>query len=88
MRVSIIEDHEILPGHKRITMRAPEGHDPIEGEIRDADMVATRDSIGTVYRAKVVLEEGDLERLKAGEPFWVSFWGGVVPFDVGMMTPQ
>jgi len=83
MRPTPIPDEEIFEGHKRIVMKAPQGHDPTE-EIRDVEMLAGVSLGSPVYRARIVLEDGDLERLKAGEPFWVSFWGHVVPFDVRM----
>jgi hypothetical protein len=80
VRPTTIPDDEIMEGHRRIVMGPPLGHD-VTGDIRAVEMLAGPEG---VFRARIALEEGDLERLAAGEPFWVSFWGGVIPFDVSM----
>lgn len=80
MRPTTIPDAEIFDGHRRIVMGPPRGHD-VTGDIRPLEMLAGPDG---VYRARIVLEDGDLDRLVAGEPFWISFWGHVVPFDIAM----
>ncbi len=80
MRPSVIPDDEIFEDHARIVMGPPRGHD-VTGDIRAVEMLVGPDR---VYRARIILDPGDLERLAAGEPFWVSFWGHVVPFDVSM----
>lgn len=84
MRPTAIPDDEIFAGHQRIVMGPPRGHD-ITSDIRAVEMLAGPDG---VYRALIELEDGDLERLAAGEPFWVSFWGHVVPFDVAMTEQE
>lgn len=83
MRPTTIPDNEILDGHHRIVMGPPAGAD-VTGDIRAVEMLAGPDR---VFRARVILEPGDLERLAAGEAFWVSFWGAVVPFDVALAEP-
>lgn len=84
MRPTAIPDAEIMQGHTRVVMGPPRGND-LTGEIRAVEMLAApADEGGWVYRARCVLEDGDLERLAAGEPFWLSFWGHVVPFDIAM----
>lgn len=86
MRPTPIPDAEIMDGHHRIVMGPPIGSDPT-GDIRAVEMLATSGPNGPIYRARIVLEGGDLERLATGEPFWLSFWGHVVPFDVAMTEP-
>jgi len=80
VRPTTIPDSEIFEDHRRIVMGPPAGHD-LTGNIRSVEMLA---GPGGIYRARIILEDGDLERLAAGEPIWLSFLGHVVPFDVAM----
>jgi hypothetical protein len=83
VRPTPIPDDEVFEGHERIVMGPPRGRD-VTGDIRAVEMLRGPDD---VYRARIALEPGDLERLAAGEPFWLSMWGHVVPFDVAMVEP-
>jgi hypothetical protein len=85
MKPGPIPDDEILEGHRKMTMRGDEALN-----IADVEMLVTEDperSGMPIWRTRVTLDDGDLERLAAGEPIWVSFWGGVVPFDVNLADP-
>ena len=87
MRPTPIADGQILEGHDRLVMGPPRGHD-VTGDTRAVEMCCQRDpEYGQVFRARYVLEDGDLERLAAGEPIWVSFFGMVVPFAVDLAEP-
>lgn len=84
MRVTPIPDGEIMDGTTRLVVGPPQG-DPPDGSIRPVEMLLQAVAgFPPIYRARVILEDGDAERLAAGEPFWLSFWGQVVPFDVAM----
>lgn len=87
MRPSLIPSEEIMPEHRRIIVGPPEGM-PLDGEIRALEMLV-HESAGSlpIFRARIVLDDGELERLADGEPFWLSMWGHVVPFDVAMTEP-
>ncbi len=83
MRPTPIPDDEVWAGHDRIVMGPPAGHE-VTGDIRSVEMLVDRRGAVPVYTARIVLEDGDLERLGAGEAFYLSMWGHVVPFDVAM----
>lgn len=84
MRPTPIPDDEVPDGYRRIVMTAPDGD--LTGEIRPAEALVHAPGGGEqrIFSFRIVLEDGDLARLAAGEPFWLSFWGGVPPFDVGL----
>jgi hypothetical protein len=65
-------------------MAAPDG-DLLNDQVEPIEMLAARVDDQWVMSARFVLEDGDLQRLAAGEPFWLTFWGGVVPFAVHFM---
>lgn len=87
MRPTPIPDDEVWPGHQRMVIGPPVG-EPVHGEIRPVEMLVSIDGRPPVFSARCVLDPGDLERLAAGEPFWISLWGHVVPFDVAMTEAQ
>lgn len=83
MRPSIIPEEEAVAlGATRATIMPP--NDDLDSGIAPVEVL--RDLIdGTdVIRIRVVPEEGDLERLAAGEPLWLTWWSSVlVPFSFG-----
>ena len=86
MRPTPIPDAEIMDGHQRITVGPPVG----STGIRPVEMLmgpGENDSAQFLFRARFVLDDGDLERLQAGEPFWLTLWSHVVPFDVALAEP-
>ncbi len=84
MRPVPIPDAEIREGHRRVILAAPDG-DLLNENIAPVEMLAALVDDQWVLSARFVLEDGDLERLAAGEAFWLTFWGGVVPFAVHFM---
>lgn len=87
MRPTPIPDAEVVPGHERLVMAPPDGDLTGDGGVEPVEMLVAPAADGSglaVFSARIVLEDDDLERLTAGEPFWVSFYGHVVPFDVTM----
>jgi len=83
MIVTAIPDDEVLPIGKRIVVGPPPGHD-VTGDIRAAEAMVWRtdDVEAPRYSFRVELEDDDLARLTAGEPVWLTFLGGVMPFYV------
>lgn len=82
MRVTTIPDEAVWAGAERIVVGPPDG-DPT-GAIRPVEAVVhTSPSTGMpVLSVRCALEDGDLEKLAAGEHVWVSFYGGMPPFSV------
>lgn len=87
MKPTPIPDAEVMDGTRRETIGAPTG---LEEHVAPAEMLVGRDDEldCTLYRARIELELGDLDRLAAGEPFWLTFWGGVPPFSVGLAEKE
>lgn len=84
MRVTPIPDGEIMDATVRIVVGPPRGEPPT-GTIRPVEaLLEAIPGFLPVYRLRCICEDGDAERLAAGEPFWLSLWGQVVPFDVAM----
>lgn len=83
MRPTPIPDDE-LDGMTRSTIGPPQGHD-LTGDIRPVE-AAVEWAVGDIpiFNFRFVLDAGDLERLAAGEPFWLSLWGHVVPFAIAL----
>ncbi len=78
-----------MDNHRRIVVGPPEGSDPT-GDIRPVEMLmalSDESSANYLFRARFILDDGDLERLAAGEPFWLTLWSHVVPFDITMTEP-
>lgn len=87
MRPSPIPDDEMFAGHQRVTFSKPEGEE--FEEVLPVEVQATIDEeMGLpMMRVRIELEPGDAERLAAGEPFWLTFWGHMPIFDVAMVEP-
>lgn len=79
MRPVPIPDDKIWPGAKRVVFSPPDGD--LTGDIRPVEALVDRSPRTGVTAASVrcALDEGDLERLAAGECVWVSFYGGGMP---------
>jgi hypothetical protein len=83
MRPAPIPDEEVWEGARRVVIAGPDGD--LTGEIQPAEVLVHQSKFGPCISARVILQDGDLERLEAGEPFWVTFIGDHLhPFDVGM----
>lgn len=86
MRPVPIEDGDVWPGARRLVIGPPVGHE-LTGDIRPVEaLVESSPQYGTVFRCKIQLEPGDLERLQAnGGVFWVSQMSPrMVPWDVAI----
>lgn len=85
MKPSPIPEAEMFPGHQLVTFRAAEGL-TTSAEVHPVEAQAGYDEeMGMpMFRVRVELEAGDAERLAAGEPFWLTFWGHMPIFDVAM----
>lgn len=83
-----IPDDEIWEGHERIVVGPPPGHD-LTGDIRSIEALVSRSELGTRFSTRWVVTPEEAERLKNGEPLWVTQWSSrMVPFDVAMMEPE
>ena len=74
-----IPDDEVFPYGQRVVIGPPPGED-ITGDIRAVEAVAWHYDNVNRYSMRVVLEDGDLERIQAGDPIWVTFLGSITPF--------
>lgn len=83
MHPSPISNDQIPAGHQRRVIGPPAGHD-IDSDIRPVEAAITVDPVSMipVFRMRIVLDPGDLERFTAGEPVWLAMWGGVIPWDL------
>lgn len=87
MKVTMIPVEEVHQDRDeaRVIVGPPEGHDPT-GDIRSLEMRVARGELDgvpvTVFEARIVLDPGDLAKLADGEPIWLSFYSGVMPFDI------
>lgn len=78
-----IPDELIRPGTVRRVFTAPNG-DMLDDSIRPCEALISRDP-GTdlaAVQVRLVLEDGELERLAAGGTVWLTMIGGLAPFDV------
>lgn len=85
MNVTMIPHEEVHAGETLTIVGPPADHDPT-GDIRSLEM-RVRDGhidgdLVKVYEARIVLDSGDLAKLADGEPIWLSFYSGVMPFDI------
>ncbi len=80
MRPSIIPDEEVVAlGATRATIMPP--HDDLDSGISPVEVL--RDVVDgvDVIRIRLVPEDGDLARLEAGEPLWLTWYSSIlVPF--------
>jgi hypothetical protein len=81
-----IPDDEVMEDHLRVVIGPPEGTDLTNVDIRPIEALFTVDPhYGTGYRTRWVPTEREIERLKNGEPIWVTQWAkAMVPFNVSM----
>lgn len=88
MRPVPIPDEVIWPGGRRLVMSAPNG-DLLDPDIAPVEAIEEQVDGRRVLSVRCALEPGDLEKLAAGGHVWVSFWGGMPPFDVAVSeAPQ
>lgn len=85
MRPTPIPDAEVWAGAVRRVLGAP-GGDLTDPDIAPVEALFDRSpTTGAVnISSRVVLEEGDLEKLAAGAPIWVTFWGAMVPWAISV----
>jgi hypothetical protein len=87
MRPTVIADHDVWDGARRIVMAPPDG-DLTNDVVRPLEMLVEASPDGSVmYHAKLVLEPGDLDHLVAGGAVWVTFLGVVAPFSHSVAPP-
>lgn len=84
MNPTSIPDEEIFEGHQRVVIGPPAGHD-VTGDIRAVEAQVADTPLGRCFRTRWVPTEREIERMKNGEPIWVTQWTRqMVPFDVAM----
>lgn len=78
-----IPDELVKPGTVRRVFSAPNG-DLMDDTIRPVDALVSRDPDTDLasIQVRLVLEDGELERLMAGKPVWLTMLGGLAPFYV------
>lgn len=89
MRTTPIPDAEVWPG----AMRHVIGPSDLTSEdLAPVEIVsypcAFAGRVMPVHSVRCVLDPGDLEQLAAGGTIWLSFIGGMVPFDVNVRPPS
>lgn len=83
-----IPDDEIWEGYQRIVVGPPVGHD-VTGDIRSIEALVGRSDLGPRFSTRWVVTPEEAERLKNGEPLWVTQWTSqMIPFDVAMTEPE
>lgn len=82
-----IPDHLVKPGSVRQVATAPD--DPRYAHVEDCEALVERgaDDLAQV-RVRLELEPGELEDLQAGGHVWVTFVGGILPFNVVTTGPD
>lgn len=70
-----------LPGTR--TVIGPPGNQ-LESTIAPVEAMVEQLPAGRAFTVRCVLEEGDLERLAAGECVHITMLGHIVPFSVGV----
>lgn len=87
MRPTPIPDDEIWEGSRRMVMAAP-GGDLTDDRIRPLEVLVDDAGDGTPrFCARMVLEDGDLEKLQAGGTVWLAFYSCVIPFSADVKGP-
>lgn len=78
-----IPDDLIEPGTVRRVFAAPNG-DLLDDQIRPCEALISRhpETDLAAVHVRLDLEAGELEKLNAGEPVWLTMLGGLAPFDV------
>jgi len=88
MRPAPIPAEAVWDGATRRVFSAPDG-DLLNPLIAPVEAVIDRASDGVVrVNVRCVLEDGDLEKLASGGHVWVSFYGGLIPFNVDVTGPD
>lgn len=88
MRATPIPDAEVWAGAVRRVFAAPDG-DLANPLIAPVEALVDRSPTTGVANVSVrlVLEDGDLEKLQAGGVVWLTFWGAMVPWAVTVGEP-
>jgi hypothetical protein len=82
-----IPDDLVRPGTVRQTFNPPNDH-PGDAEIDPCEALVSRGAgdLAAVH-VRLELEPGEIERLLAGEPVWVTQLGGLLPTSVVVGEP-
>ena len=64
-----------------MVLSAP-GGDLLDNEVRPVEAILVEEDGTRQFLCKVVLEDGDLDRLAAGVPIWISFSHAMVPWSI------
>lgn len=78
-----IPDALVKPGTVRKVIAAPNG-DLTDDNIRPVEAIVSRDEATDLaaISVRLELEPGEIERLTAGQPVWLTMLGGLAPFYV------
>lgn len=90
VRVTPIPDAEMFTGHVRKVV-APPDNDLLDGVISAVEAqveLPTEEGGLPQFRFRIMPDDGDVERLAAGEPVWLSMMGHVVPFSFVMLSAE
>ncbi len=91
MRITPVPDKEVPDGWNRITLSPPPGMDPWSGTIVPCEVLQAstmvEGNVVPVFFARYILEDGDLQKLEKGQPFWLMMLGHCTPFDIEMELP-
>lgn len=88
MKPTAIPSAEVWAGAERVVISPPNG-DLTDDAIRAVDALVDVVEVrghghARRFAMRIALEPGDLERLAAGEPFWLSIMAmQLPPFDIG-----
>jgi hypothetical protein len=88
VRPTPIPDSEVWEGAQRHVFAAPDG-DLTNPHIAPVEALVDRSpTTGALnISVRVVLEDGDLEKLQAGGVVWLTFWGAMVPWVLTVAGP-
>lgn len=86
MRPTTIPDAALGEAMRRVVVAAPDGDLLGENGIAPVEALVYRlpNTGELVYQLRVVLEDGDLERLTAGKPIWLTVLGRLPPFELNV----
>lgn len=93
MRPTPIPDEEVPDGYRRLVVAPPDG-DMTNPDIAPVEAVfglirLGEGSFAPGFAMRLVLEDGELERMASGEPVWLYLVGNrLVPFDVSIAGPD
>ncbi len=82
-----VPDDLIKPGTVRRTFEPPKDH-PEDANIEACEALVSRwvDGLAAVH-VRLELESGEIEKLQAGEPVWLTMLGGLLPVNVVVGAP-